>query len=102
MSQIKEGSTYKLFSVEGHTFDIKYGYYEDYERDSMFGELVPIYPDLAADPVYTEDGRPLVTKMQELCPRGNSLYMDGCCADCSHFSDREDLIGVCMCDDNKR
>lgn len=93
-----EGDLFKIISLHGRTFEIRYGYYEDYERKSEFSEPIPIYPDFLKNPVYTEDGYPFVTHMQSLCEHGNSYYIEGCCSDCSHFEDGDDFIGICICD----
>ena len=93
LSTKKEGMLYKTVRVGDTIFEIKYGYYEDFERAR--GEPVPIYPDLKKNPQYTCDGQLLVTAMQDPCG-----YFDGAdkslgCFGCSHYSQCEDLIGIC-------
>ncbi|MBQ9761354.1 MAG: hypothetical protein IJW16_08415 [Clostridia bacterium] len=102
MEQIKEGMLYKNITLHGKTFEIRYGYYEEYERESAFGEPLPIYPDFLKDPVYTDEGHPFVTQMQELCQFGISRYSDGCCADCAHYVHGDEMIGTCRCEENRR
>ena len=97
MQHINDGDIYKRISLAGHVFEIRYGYYEEYERQSQFSEPVPIYPNFQLCPVYTPEGHPLVTQMQSLCDYGHSKFADGCCVDCSYFSNGEDLIGICLC-----
>ena len=97
MEDVKDGDLYKRITHSGVKIDIIYGYYEEFERDSRFGEPVPIYPDFLSSPVYTADGYPCVTQMQGLCEHGESRFSDGCCVDCSHFEYVEDLIGICKC-----
>ncbi len=92
-----EGDLFKVITLHGSTFEIRYGYYEDYERESEFCDPIPIYPDFLKNPAYTEEGYPFVTHMQSLCEYGNSNYIEGCCSDCSHFNDGDDLIGICFC-----
>ncbi len=99
---MKEGTLYKTLTLCDYTFEILYGYYEDYERQSTFGEPTPIYPDFKKDPIYTKEGRPFVTKMQALCENGTSGFDDGCCADCPHYVHGEDLVGICGCEKNRR
>ena len=89
----KEGDIYMILELFGHTIELRYGYYE--ERERAQGEPIPIYPDLKKHPLYTNEGFPLVTQMQELCEYGTSLYKDGCCFDCQYFQEYRDLIGIC-------
>ena len=42
---IQEGDIYEVLSVDRETFEIRCGYYEDFERENS--EPIPIYPDLA-------------------------------------------------------
>ena len=99
---MKEGKIYKTLTLYDHTFEIIYGYYEEYERDSEFGEPIPIYPNFRKQPIYTKDGYPFVTKMQGLCENGKSRFSDGCCAECPYYSHGVDLIGICKCEKNRR
>lgn len=99
MGKIREGELYKRLELFGRAFELYYGYYEDYERER--GEPVPIYPDFQKSPEYTPDGYPFVTQMQGLCSRGESRFSDGCCIDCGYYRHGEDLIGICVCDENK-
>ena len=100
VDKIREGGHYKTISLFGKTFEIKYGYYEEYERARS--EPVPIYPDLKENPVYTDDGYPIVTQMQELCEMGESKFQDGFCTDCKYFEHGDDLIGRCTCEANRK
>ena len=45
MREIRDGDLYKTVTVHGKTFELRYGYYEEYERESLFSEPIPIYPD---------------------------------------------------------
>ena len=67
MQRAKEGDLYGIFQVFGKTFEIYYGYYEEYERSSPYNDPVPIYPDLLKSPQYDENGSPIVTEMQLSC-----------------------------------
>ena len=100
MNKIRDGDLYKIVELYGRRFELRYGYYEEFERES--GEPVPILPNFKDAPVYTEDGFPFVTQMQELCEHGESQFKEGCCADCRYYRDGEDLIGVCDCPENRR
>lgn len=92
----KEGDIYKVVKVDEYTFELRFGYYEDFER--AFGEPVVVYPDLTKRRLYTKDGYPIVTAIQEVC----SYYevpehkaRDECCSDCIHYSHTDDEIGIC-------
>ena len=101
-SNTKEGDLYGVVTTFGKSFELRYGYYEECDRQNPLCEPIPIYPDFGKTPIYTPDGRPFVTQMQELCEHGESHFEDGCCADCRYYRDGEDLIGICMCEKNKR
>lgn len=100
MAKIRDGDLYKIVNIYGREFELRYGYYEEYERGR--GEPIPIYPDLRRQAVYTDDGYALVTQMQELCEHGSSPFKDGCCVDCKYYKDGEELIGICLNPKNKK
>lgn len=100
MSNIRDGDLFKVITLHGITFEIFYGYYEDFERKR--GEPVPIYPDFKRSPVYTNDGYPFVTQMQELCNHGTSSFEEGCCVDCEFYEQGKELIGICKNAKNKK
>ena len=89
-----EGDIFEVVCVGGHRFTIRYGYYEDTEREIT--DPIPIYPCFIKNPHYTPDGQPLVTRVQDVCehyaPAGDG---DGWCADCIHYSGAESEIGIC-------
>lgn len=101
MSERKDGELYKKISLRGKDFEIRYGYYEDYEKESEFNDPIPIYPDFEKDPIYTDDGYPFVTQMQSACKYGDSSFSDGFCVDCSYFMHGDDLVGICECPEKK-
>ena len=100
MNSKKDGDLYKVVTVHGVSFELRYGYYEEFERDA--GDPIPIYPDFKSSPQYTDDGYPFVTQMQELCEYGESSFSDGCCADCRSYCDGEELIGICTRPENRK
>ncbi len=100
MKKAREGDLFKIIELYGQIFELRYGYYEEYEREK--GEPVPIYPDFTRQPVYTNEGFPFVTQMQELCQHGVSPFEEGCCVDCPHFEAGDELIGICKNIKNKR
>ena len=91
----KEGELYKTVNAFGKIYKIYYGYYADYERESIWGEPVPIYPDLKANPEYSENGYPIVTEMQIACDSYSGKESEDSCAHCSLFEKGEDLFGLC-------
>ena len=96
MKKHLDGDIYKRITVFGVSFELKYGYYEEYERQS--GEPVPIYPDFIGEPMYTKDGQPFVTAMQNACMHFSGEDKSLGCYGCKHFSEGEDLIGICRND----
>lgn len=99
----KEGDLYATVSVGGHTFDIRYGYYE--ESDRTLCEPVVVYPDLKNKPVFSPEGYRLVTAVQGPCE--HYAVTDGhepeeCCSDCMYYPNAKEEIGVCRCKHNKR
>ena len=100
MSIKKDGDLYKVVTIHDVRFELRYGYYEEFERE--IGEPIPIYPDFKRSPQYTSEGYPFVTQMQELCEHGESRFQEGCCADCHHFVDEGELFGICNCSENRK
>lgn len=93
----KEGELYKVLKVDKNTFEIRYGYYSEEEKDSKYNEPIPIFPDFYLEPRYTVDGFPLVTKMQDKCKYFTSGKNIDTCYGCSHFKEGDDMIGICTC-----
>ncbi len=102
MNKPMEGDIYKVISLHGKEFTIRYGYYADYERENHKNDPIPIYPDFEKTPVYTDEGYPFVTQIQDLCPHGESLQKEAFCIDCPHFNHGEELIGICKNHKRKR
>lgn len=96
---IKEGALYKILTAFGKKFEIRYGYYEAYERDTT--EPIAIYPDFRKTPLYTEDGYPFVTQMQDVCKHCRLKSSDDCCGNCDDFVIGEELIGICKNENNR-
>ena len=93
----KEGDLYKVVNTYGRTFELRYGYYG--ECDRKYDPDV-IYPDFIKEPVYTDDGTPFVTMMQDACRsyKGDTKRtVDTTCADCKYFERGEEWFGVCKC-----
>lgn len=99
----KEGDIYKTVTAGGHTFTLRYGYYEDYERSA--GEPVVVYPDLSAEPLYSADGYRVVTAVQDVCDYFNGKHNaddDCCCGDCAYYLNPQACIDVCTCEQNRK
>ena len=95
----KEGDLYKKITLHGKTFELRYGYYEDFERDG--GEPIPIYPDFKKAPLFTDGGFPFVTAMQEPCEHYTGESGDPCCHECLFYKTGEELLGICTQEKNK-
>lgn len=95
MKKHKEGELYGIVTVYGNTFEIYYGYYEDFERESRWCEPVPVYPDLRAEPKYTDRGERIVTEMQAACEAYDGTPSADRCGLCSHFERGAELFGIC-------
>jgi hypothetical protein len=98
MKKPKEGEIFKIIKLHGKSFELRYGYYEDYERESEYGEPIPIYPDFLNHPQYSDDGYPFATQMQDRCCDAIILGDGDCCADCVYYHQGEELLGLCKCD----
>lgn len=99
MSEIREGTVYKSFEIEGVTFKIYYGYESEGERARGW-EPTPIYPDFAKQPQYTKDGIPFTIAYGGPCAQYAPINADAddeWCANCHHFDQREEFIGLCGC-----
>lgn len=98
----KEGELYKRLTVDGHSFELRYGYYDDRERTIC--PPVVIFPDLRSDPRYTRGGQPLVTQVQDACKYYHSTEgpAEGWCGDCDHFEAEQPEIGICQCSQNQK
>ncbi len=95
-----EGELYKEIELWGRTFTLYYGYYEECDRQNPLCEPIVIYPDFLRDPIYTDDGEPFVTMVQDACGSFNGKTKrtpDTTCAECSCFHPGEDWFGICLC-----
>ena len=98
----KEGELFKRVDVYGSTFNIYYGYYNDFDRKSLFNEPVPVYPDLNENPKYDPHGYRIVTKMQISCEHYRGNPKEDSCAHCPYFKAGKDLFGICLCELNRK
>lgn len=98
----KEGDLYKKVQISGKTFDLVYGYYEDFERNGLFNEPMPIYPNFIKNPFYTDEGIPFVTAMQDVCENYRGKKDGDSCSECVYFKASKELFGFCECPSKKR
>ena len=96
----KEGDLYKTVTTFGKTFELRYGYYSERDRQNPICEPAVIYPDFTREPLYTDDGMPLVTVIQDACANykgERDQTPDTTCAECEYFLRGEEWFGACMC-----
>lgn len=96
----KEGDLYKEIEVCGERFTLRYGYYEECDRVNPLCRPIPIYPDFLAMPLYTAQGVPFATEIQDACEhfKGKGKRDENSvCGECAHYKHGEDWIGLCEC-----
>ena len=101
----EEGELYKVVTTFGKTFELRYGYYQECDRQSPLCEPVVIYPDFLAEPVYTDNGEPFSTMVQDACKsyKGEAKRTSNTtCAECKYFRRGEDWIGICTFPKNRK
>lgn len=99
----KEGDLYKVITTHGKTFEIRYGYYEEIDRYSKYNDPIEIYPNFVKNPVYTDDGIPFATAMQDACKHfKGEKDADSTCYQCSYYEKCEELLGICICLKNRK
>ena len=91
----REGDLYKEIRLYGKTFRIRYGYYDEIDRTGKYNDPIPIFPDFISSPVYTEDGYPFVTAIQDTCVCFRGTSRDDGCYGCRYYEQGDELIGVC-------
>lgn len=99
----REGDIHEVICIGGYSFTIRYGYYSETERSST--DPIPIYPCFISDPHYTEEGHPLVTRIQDACEHyetGEGSAGDNWCADCVHCCSAHQEIGICRCEHRRK
>ena len=97
----REGDIYDVVHIGGHQFVIRYGFYDESERDDS--EPIPIFPCFLTSPAHTDEGHPLVTRIQDACQHYSAAQGDGdgLCADCTHCRTWQSEIGICECPHHK-
>ena len=101
----EEGELYKIITTFGKTFELRYGYYGEKDRQNPLCQPAAIYPDFTVEPLYTDEGDPFVTMLQDACTsyRGESKKTpDTTCAECKYFKRGEEWFGICKCEQNRK
>lgn len=96
----REGELYGVVTTFGKTFELRYGYYEEKDRNNPLCVPAIIYPDFIKKPVFTDNGEPFVTMMQDACDffeDASERTEDSSCAECKHFCRGEEWFGICLC-----
>jgi hypothetical protein len=92
----KDGELYKVITAHGATFEIRYGYYEEADRQNPSIQPMEMYPNFLKNPVYADMGMPFVTAMQKTCPQfKGDQDEDNTCYQCGYYEKCEDLLGLC-------
>ena len=100
-SSPREGELYKVVVTFGKTFELRYGFYEERDRQSPLCAPAVIYPDFIRAPLFTENGEPFATMMQDACVHykgSTKRTQDSTCAECKYFMQGEEWFGVCTCE----
>ena len=101
----EEGELYRVVTTYGKTFELRYGYYGEKDRQNPMCDPAVIYPDFTVEPLYTDGGEPFVTMMQDACNcyKGkNKRTQDTTCEECQYFQHGEEWFGICTCAKNKK
>ena len=101
MNKIKEGDLYKVVKISDISLEIRYGYYEFADRFSIYNEPIPIYPTFEIEPLYTKEGFPLVTKIQNKCKYYIGDFSSDECYGCKYLNEVEEMLGICECPYNR-
>ena len=99
----REGDLYKIVRIGEHTFELRFGFYAEFER--KLGEPVVVYPNLKQNRFYTPEGYRIVTAIQDPCEcyrvSGYKVW-DECCNDCDYYRISGEEIGICTCPANSK
>ena len=96
--EIKAGDLYKVITVAGHDFEIRYMDCGEFDSDQK-GKMIPDFPYFDEKMEYTDDGFPFTNKLNDDCRwyKSKAPKPDGTCSDCIYFKDAVEEIGVCRC-----
>lgn len=99
----KEGDLYKIIQIHGKTFEIRYGFYEECDRNNQFAEPIEIYPDFIKQPQYTDAGIPFITAIQTPCRHfSGKRDTNSVCEECAYYQHGDEMLGLCTCPHNKK
>ena len=94
----REGALHSVVTVGGYAFELRYGFNQESERSS--GEPFVLYPDLAAEPKFTQEGYRIVSAIQSVCEYyevAPGTEPEDCCYTCRYYPNPVDDIGICRC-----
>ena len=74
MGKIREGDLFKIIKILDHTFEIKYGYYEEKDKYSKYGEPIPIFPDFIIKEAICIKQSGLASKITPITPIGVEIF----------------------------
>ena len=96
--KIKAGDLYKVITVAGREFEIRYMDCGDFDPESK-GTFMPSFPYFDEEPEYTDDGYPFTNRFNDDCEhyRSDEPLSNRPCEDCIYFQDAVEDIGVCRC-----
>ena len=94
----KEGDLFKVIHLYGRRFEIRYGFYEECDRNNQFAEPMEIYPDFLKDPQHTDEGIPFITAIQSPCEYfAGNRDANSTCEECDYYRHGGELLGICIC-----
>ena len=95
--KIKAGDLYKVITVAGREFEIRYMDMGEVDPESE-GQCIPDFP-FFDEPEYTDDRYPFTNSLNDCCEhyRTNDATPENTCQDCIYFKDAVEEIGVCRC-----
>ena len=96
--KIKAGDLYKVITVAGREFEIRYMDMGEVDPESE-GQCIPDFPFFDEQPEYTDDRYPFTNTLNDCCEhyRTNDATPENTCRDCIYFKDAVEEIGVCRC-----
>ena len=99
----REGDLYKVINIGEIKFEIYYGYYDEADRQNPNIEPMEMYPNFIETPIYTREGFPFATAIQQPCEHfKGDADEDNTCYQCAHYKNCDELIGICYCKERQR
>ncbi len=96
--KIKPGDLYKVITVAGREFEIRYIDCGEFDPESK-GQCIPNFPFFDEKPEYTDDRYPFTNELNDCCEhyKTDDPTPEKTCRDCIYFKDAVEEIGVCRC-----